>query len=191
VSVGGPDTNREHADQSPESGVDDLSGLFTILYGELRALASAYFRDQPSNHTLQPTALVHEVFLKLAKSQSLQINSAEHFHAVAARAMRQVLIDEARKRTNRKTMVMLSQYATDQRADSGDSIVDAEALCHAIDALREQSERKAAVVECRLLGGLSIEQTATALNVARSTVVADWSFSRAWLAARLKPESAT
>lgn len=174
------DNVREHP-ASPE-----LPELFEALYAQLRVLAERHFRSQPAGAILQPTALVHEVFLKLARSHGLRINNSEHFLAIAARAMRQVLVDDARRRESARSLMTVDPGLLHPSSRTS-TVVDVLCMDEAIELLRNHDKRKAAVLECRLFAGLSIEQTAAALGVARSTVAEDWRFARAWVASRVRP----
>jgi RNA polymerase sigma-70 factor, ECF subfamily len=165
-------------DQAPEA-------LFQLLYGELRAFAQALFGG--SAETLQPTALVHEAYLKLVGAGSLTIKDREHFFSLAARAMRQVLIDHARakardKRGGGRQRITLSSVETPQPGPA----VDLLGLDEALAALAEQSPRRARVVELHIFGGLTLAQIGEMLGVSRTTITDDWAFAKAWLSRRLR-----
>ena len=163
--------------------------LLPLVYQELRALAGSYFKAQRAHHTLQPTALVHEAFVRLVGNKDLEYESRGHFFAVAAKAMRHVLADHARQRRALKRggdRARVTLNGIDSSA--GDSDFDVADIDEALDALAGLSERQARVVELRFFAGLTIEQIAELLGVAKRTIDADWHFARAWLRNRLLTE---
>ncbi len=174
-----------------EFSESQLAGTDTLAqrtYAELRALAGAIFRSQPEGHTLQPTALVHEAFLKLAQAANAQWRGREHFLAVAARAMRQVLASHARKRATHKrgggrARVTLTGIAANDLTSSVD-LVELDAVLTELERL---SPRQTRIVECRIFGGLTLPEIAAALEVSLATVEKDWRRARAWLAVELLP----
>lgn len=178
-------------ERSRGGDADAGEALVERVYGELRALAASYSRGQARGHTLQPTALVHEAFLKLVDQPLERWESRAHFFAVAARAMRQVLTDHARARVAQKRggegweRVTLHEEAL---AGGGGREIDLLALDEAMAELREYDERMHQVVELRYFGGLTLEEAASVLKVSTTTVENDWRAARAWLSARLGPE---
>jgi RNA polymerase sigma factor (TIGR02999 family) len=160
-----------------------VNELLPLLYSELHDLASNHMAGCRPGDTLQPTALVHEVYLKLFPAEGTHWRSREHFLGVAAKAMRSVLIDHARRRGARKrgdgavpnTLDDALLLAFEERAT--DLLALEDALCR----LSVASERAARVVELRFFGGLSVEETARALDVTPSTVERDWQTARTWL----------
>jgi RNA polymerase sigma-70 factor, ECF subfamily len=167
-----------------------LDELFALVYDELRRLASAVRRgDGSATLTLTPTVLVNEAWLKLAPSPSLAQTSRVHFKRIAARAMRQVLVEAARRRSARKrpggASLLLVPY--DEQADQrlADNI-DIVALDDALKDLARLSPRQAAVVEGKFFGGLEVNELAEILNVSPSTVRNDWRVARAWLQTQLR-----
>lgn len=162
--------------------------LFPLVYDELRALAAARLRQEGKSHTLQPTALVHEVFLKLGSHQGFR--GRDHFLCVAVEAMRRVLIDHARAKKAAKrgggdaptSLTLIGPLVDERRPDQ----VDLLALDDALTRLESLSERHLRIVELRFFGGLTIEQTAGALGLAPKTVEAEWTFVRAWLRKELR-----
>jgi RNA polymerase sigma-70 factor, ECF subfamily len=168
----------------------DESGAATlvpVVYRELRALAGHYFRQQRPDQTLQPTALVHEAFLKLVGSAGSGWESRAHFFAVAARAMRQILTDHARRRSAARRgggsdRVTLSGLATPA---GGDSPIGLLALDEALNRLAELSPRQARIVEMRFLAGLDEKEVAHVLAVTTRTVQREWRVARAFLRAEL------
>ncbi|MEY2716603.1 MAG: hypothetical protein RIT24_2946 [Planctomycetota bacterium] len=163
--------------------------LIELVYGELRALASSYMRQQRSSHTLQPTALVNEAFLKIARGNNDVFASRSHFMAVAATAMRQVLINHAEAKNAEKRGGGHRGIPIDPgmaAPDLGISQVDVLAIDEGLRKLEKLDERKARVVEAKIFGGLSHEEIATVLGVSLSTVEADWRMAKAWLAKEMK-----
>ncbi len=156
--------------------------LLPIVYEELRRLAAGYMRQQRREHTLQPTALVHEAYVKLIHEADTDWNDRGHFMAVAARAMRQVLVDYARRRGARKrggdaVRVTLSALP----AGCGSQELDLVEIEELLEHLGELDERKSRVVELRFFGGLTNEEIARVLEVSLRTVEGDWYVARAWL----------
>jgi len=172
---------------------DAATKLFPIVYDELRALAESYLRKERSGHTLQPTALVHEAFLKLVGQKDARYESHGHFLAIAATAMRRVLVRHAEMRASqkrgggqeRRDLASLFDVAAPTPVEEVDHV----ALDQALDRLAELDERKAKAVELRYYGGLSVEETATALATSPATVKRDWEFAKAWLLRALTAES--
>ncbi|MEM7165059.1 MAG: ECF-type sigma factor [Planctomycetota bacterium] len=176
----------------PAGLITDSAGrdLFPEIYGELRALANVWFRSQPSNHTLQPTALVHEAFLRLSKGEPGKVYDRTHLLATVARAMRQILIDHARRRGASKRGGNLARVQLDSVAlATEDQQLDFEVLHEALRELEKLNPRQADIVELRFFGGLTIEETSEVLGVAPRTVRHDWQFARAWLLHRIKGSS--
>lgn len=158
--------------------------LFPLLYDELHAIAGRHLGREKPGHTLQTTALIHEAYLKLVGLDRIAWKDRVHFLSMAARVMRRVLIDhaEARKAAKRGgglTRVSLSGAAGGD-AD-GPPAADLLDLDAALRRLATKDERQVRVVECRFFGGMSIEETASALDVSPATVKRDWSVARAWL----------
>ena len=180
--VADPGGQSGESSESERDPFGEPADAFGELYPELRAIAAAMFNG--SGGTLQPTALVHEVFVKLHRAGRLSINDAEHFKALAARVMRQVMVDHARRRALARGAftVMLDLRAA---AEPEERAIDLLELDEAIRRLHDRDARAARVVDCRVFGGLTLEQTATALGLGRSTVAEDWRFARAWLAKEL------
>lgn len=164
--------------------------LLPIIYGELRALAGAMFRHERAGHTLQPTAVVHDAFLRLADGAT-PAKSKAHFMATAAKIMRQLLIDHARARrtakrggaSDRADTIALDQTPTPEHLAEAD-VLD---LDEALHALATQYPRAAQVVEMRYFGGLTDTEIAEFLDVGHATVERDWALARGWLRRRLKP----
>ncbi len=165
--------------------------LMAQVYEELRGLAGSYLRRQSASHTLQPTALVHEAFLKLVDQTSVQWNGRAHFFAVAAKAMRQVLVDHARAKNADKRGGGWGRVTIDQAVmpgapgSAGGTEVDILALNELLDKLAELDPRQAQVVELRFFGGLTVEEVSLVLGVGKTTVEEEWRMARAWLSKRL------
>jgi RNA polymerase sigma factor (TIGR02999 family) len=162
-------------------------GLLNLIYEELRALAGSLFRGQPADHTLQPTALVHEAFIRLIDQTRVQFNDRAHFFAVAATAMRQILTDHARRTGSQKRggdwkKVDLSAITPALDRDEVDVVV----LDEALSTLAEADTRQARVVELRFFGGLTMEEIARVVGVSKATVELDWRTARAWLGTQLR-----
>lgn len=165
---------------------DALERMLPMVYDELHRIAGRAFAAQHAGHTLQPTALVHEVWMKLAKGVR-PVADRRHFFAVAAKAMRQVLTNHAkaaraRKRGDGRRAVTLHEL----QHEGGEDQVDVIALDDALQRLSELNERHARIVELRFLGGLTIPETAEALEVSHGTVERDWAMARAWLGRELR-----
>lgn len=163
--------------------------LFPLVYDELRALAGRYFRRQNPGHTLQPTGLVHEAFLRLIDQTNAQWKDRAHFFAVAATAMRQILVNHALARNaqkrggGRRKLALTNNWAVDEAPE-----FDAVELDEALRKLATLDERKAKVVELRFFGGLTVEEVAEVLGVSKATVEGDWRMARAWLSRALATE---
>jgi len=163
-----------------------LDQLFTAAYEELRRLASAIRRDDPGA-TISPTALVNEAWLKLAGSPNLAPASALHFKRIAGRAMRQVLVEAARRRHAAKRGSGLAPITLDEGHDQvATTSDDLLALDAALEELGRISPRQATMVEARFFGGLDVAETATLLEVSEATILRDWRAARAWLARELR-----
>lgn len=166
-----------------------LDDLFSLVYEELRRLAS-YARRREPNITLNSTALVHEAWIKLKDSPHLAATSAAHFKAIAARAMRQVLVDEARRRQALKRgggeviLVTLDDLAVQIASCDAELL----ALESALEELARMNARQAQMVEYRFFGGLNVAETANLLGVSESAIERDWRAAKAWLAGRIRPE---
>lgn len=164
--------------------------LFAIVYDELRAVAGNCFRQQPFDHTLQPTALVNEAFLKLVGQTRIQWQSRAHFLAVAARAMRQVLIDHARgkarvKRGGEVCRVTMNEAVT-PITDTDPELLDLDEALHKLAAMDERQSR---IVELRFFGGMTVEEVAHVVGVSKTTVENEWRMARAWLRRELTSET--
>ncbi len=160
--------------------------LLPLLYDELRRLAAAYMRRQPMGHTLQPTALVNEAYLKLAGQQGLSFANRAGFFALAAKVMRQFLVDHARAHNAAKRGGDAVRVTLDERIASLPSRdVDFADLDAALAELGRLDERQAQIIELRFFAGLGIEETAAALSLSPATVKREWATARAWLYRKL------
>lgn len=166
-----------------------LDELMPILYDELRGLAAHYLRRERADHTLQPTALVHEAYFRLVAQNDVHWQSRAHFFGVAAQMMRRVLIDHAKSHRRAKRGGGLIKVELDQAAGlSEEQAVEVIALDDALDALARIDLRKSKIVELRYFGGLSVEETAEVLSVSPNTVMRDWAMAKAWLYNEIKGE---
>jgi RNA polymerase sigma factor (TIGR02999 family) len=156
--------------------------LASIVYTELRRLARRYMARERPDHTLQPTALVHEVYLRLADLRNLHWKNRLHFFAISAQVMRRVLVDFARSRERVKRGGTPQRLSLDECANLG-AHHDAAllALDDALNALAQQDARKCQVVEMKFFGGLSTDEIAQALRVSPDTVLRDWKLAKLWL----------
>ena len=164
-------------------GIENIDQLLPEVYRELRQLAGGLMQGPQGNQTLQPTALVHEVYVKLADGGSW--NDREHFFALAATVMRHVLADYARRRSRKKRGASWNRVTVEVETDSGtpDQLnqVDLEKLDDALTRLSEISSRQARIVEFRFLAGMDSPAIAHLLGVSRRTVELDWRYAKAWL----------
>ena len=156
-----------------------LERLMPVVYAELRRLAAARLRAERPDHTLQPTALVHEAYLRLAEQRSVAWVNRGHFFRIAARIMRRILVDHARRRRARKRdAAPLRLVAAEETADRAPELV---ALDSALTSLEKLDPQQARVIELRFFGGLTVEETAEATGVSTATVKREWRTARAWL----------
>lgn len=160
--------------------------LIALVYADLRRLAGGQLARERGGHTLQPTALVHEAYLRLADHKRLDWQGRTHFFAVAAMTMRRILVSHARKHraAKRGQGGIAVTLCEDQAVEEGRS-VDLLDLDEALAALESIDARQCRIVELRYFGGLTIEETAEALGISPATVKLDWSLARAWLFRRL------
>lgn len=164
-----------------------VDALLPIVYEELRRLAAAYLRRERPGQTLQPTALVHEAYLRLMKDRPDRWQNRAHFCAIAAHSMRQILIEKARARDARKRGGGERRITLEEALVAGQApSIDLLALDLALDRLAAIDAEQARLVELRFFGGLTIEETADALNMSPATVKRHWTMARAWLARELQ-----
>lgn len=195
--VGGPEGGHEEpvgeATQllrAVAAGQADRHGeLLSLVYAELHRLAGRAMKGENPQHTLQPTALVHEAWLKLFDGEAVDFQDRKHLLAVSARAMRQILVDHARGRKRAKRgggWARAEVPLEDTPGSPADEEFDLVALHTALEELEREAPRPAKVVELRYFGGFSVEDTALALDTSESTVAREWRFARAWLSKRLE-----
>ena len=167
-----------------------LERLMPLVYNELRRLAHHYMRRERPDHMLQTSALVNEAYLKLVDHKGMRWQNRAHFYAVAAQAMRRILVDQARSRNYAKRgggerTVELDEAATVAQKQRSDLI----ALDDALKDLAAIDPRKSQIVELRYFGGMSVDETAEVLGLSPKTIMRDWSTAKAWLLRELSPES--
>lgn len=159
-----------------------LDRLMPLVYGELRRLAHSYMRNERAGHTLQTTAIIHEAYLRMIDAGQVRLENRAHFFAVAARLMRQILVDLARTRGYQKRGGGAQQVSLDEamivNPEQSDDLV---ALDDALDALARLDQRQSQVVELRFFGGLTEEEIGEVLKVSSRTVRSDWRLARSWL----------
>lgn len=173
-------TRRLRGWQRGDPGEDAAAGA---LYAELRRRARAHLRRESPGHTLSPTDLVHDIYLRLSR-QRLEWSNREQFYATASRMMRRVLVDHARAKRTSKRDALRIELGEDVAAVNA-SVVDVLAVDAALEELAAEDERQARLVELRFFGGLTLEEAASTLCVSLPTAKRDWRFARAWLARRL------
>jgi RNA polymerase sigma factor (TIGR02999 family) len=156
-----------------------LTPLMDRAYDELRRIARAHFRRERSQHTLQPTALVNELYMKLGGLAGLGFRDRNHFYSIASRIMRRLLVDHARERHAAKRRAILVTLHDEMAVEAG--TFDMMALGAALASLQERYPRESRVVELRYLCGLTNEEVAGVLEVGLATVKRDWKFARSWL----------
>lgn len=168
---------------------DALERLMPLVYRELKRQAERRLRRERPDHTLEPTALVHEAYLKLIDQKQARWRNRAHFFAIAAQAMRRILVDHARARQAEKRggdWKLSFDEAIDVSDDRADRMV---ALDDALKALAELDPQKSRLVELKYFGGLSLEEIAEALEVSRATVIREWRMAKAWLYGELSKQA--
>lgn len=169
---------------------DALDKLMPVVYAELRRIAHRYVRRQGAGQTLQTTAVVHEAYIRLAGQDEVAWQSRAHFYCVCAQVMRSLLVDRARARGAAKRGG--GQYKVslvDEKASSNNRDLDVVALDEALERLAAIDPRKARIVELRYFGGLSVEETASFLDLSPITIKREWLKAKAWLYNELRPEN--
>lgn len=170
------------------SGGDRASAdaLLALVYDELRKIADRYLRRERSGHTLQPTALVHEAYMRLVDISDINWQDRAHFFAVSANVMRRILVDHARARLADKRGGEAERVALEDAISlSNEPDVDLLAVDEALTELAEFDEQQSQIVELRFFGGLTIEETAAVLAISPATVKRDWAMAKAWLHRKL------
>ena len=163
-----------------------LDGLTPIVYAELRRLAHRYMRCERLDHSLQTTALVNEAYIRLVDYKRMRWQDRAHFFAASAQLMRRILVEHARRHNLKRGRGIRHVAFEEAAVISGDPGVDLVALDDALHALARVDPRKVQVVEMRFFGGLSVEETAEALQISPQTVMRDWKVARAWLTQELQ-----
>lgn len=174
------------------SGGDEAAPdqLMPLVYEELRLLARGYLRQENSDHTLQPTALVHEAYLRLVDATQINWQSRAHFYGIAARLMRRILVDHARRQAAAKRGGGARDIPLDEAGDLAQAeTLDLVALDGALENLAQNYPRQCEVVELKFFGGLEMSEISEALQISERTVVRDWEFARFWLRRELKGAS--
>lgn len=167
----------------------EIAALMPAVYEELRRLASSYLRRERDAQSMQPTALVHEVYLRMLRDKPMLFQDRGHFCAIAATAMRRILVERARSRHALKRGGVAPRVTLDESVMSGGdapATADVLALDQALERLEAIDPPRARIVELRYFGGLSVEETATELGMSPATVKRHWSVARAWLARELQ-----
>jgi RNA polymerase sigma factor (TIGR02999 family) len=174
--------------QWSDGDAEVLDDLMPLVYKELRRQASRYLRRERANHTLQPTALINEAYLKLINQRDVKWQNRAHFFAIAAQAMRRILTDYARERKREKRGGAVEDLPIEEAFAivSREKSVDLVALDEALNKLATFDDRQAKVVELRYFSGLSIDETAEVLNVSNVTIRRDWNMAKAWLHQEIK-----
>jgi RNA polymerase sigma factor (TIGR02999 family) len=172
-----------------QGDAEALERLVPLVYAELRKLARAQLRHEQAGHSVQATALVHEVYLRLVNVNRMTVESRAHFMSIAARLMRQILVDRARRKLAGKRGGTATQVSLDDVSPPTARVdpvsVDVLALNEALDELASFDADQCRIVELRFFGGLTIEETAQALEISTATVEREWVIAKAWLYQRL------
>ena len=167
-----------------------VNSLMPVVYQELRRLAASYLRRERGGQTLQPTALVNEAYLRLLKDKPGRWQNRAHFCAIAAHSMRQILIERARARGAQKRGGERQRITLDERLMPGsERSIDLIALDEALERLAAMDPDQARLVELRFFGGLTVEETAAAMDISPATVKRHWAVASAWLARELEGNS--
>jgi RNA polymerase sigma factor (TIGR02999 family) len=163
-----------------------LEDLLPLVYGELRRLASRYLRHEPADHTLQPTALVHEAYLRLIDQRRVRWRNRAHFYGIAAQIMRRILVDHARAHGAKKRGAGWERIPlVEDQTPAGASDVDIVALDDALGRLSTFDPQQGRIVELRYFGGLTIDEVAEVEGISAATVVREWTIAKAWLRGEL------
>ena len=169
-----------------EGDSDAAAQLMPVVYEELRRLARDYLRRERADHTLQPTALVHEAYLRLVDDKSVSWQGRAHFYGIAAKLMRRILVDHARARNAEKRGGLVPKVPLDEARDLPPAATnDLVALDGALQDFARTYPRKSEVVELKFFGGLEAEEIAEVLQVSPKTVLRDWQFAKLWLCREL------
>jgi RNA polymerase sigma-70 factor, ECF subfamily len=174
-----------------DGNTEVLDALLPLIYDELRSLANRYLRRERREHTLQPTALVHEAYLKLVDQKHVRWQNRAHFMGVAANMMRRILVDHARRHTADKRGGEFEKLPIEEEilVVSDEKSVELLALDEALENLAKIDEQKSRIVELRYFGGLSVEETAEVMGVSPVTVKRQWRMAKAWLYGQVAPSN--
>ena len=164
-----------------EGNQNALDLLMPLVYGELRKIAASYLRQERKDHTLQPTALVHEAYLRLTHQKDVAWQNRAHFFGIAAQMMRRILVDHARKRQAAKRDASAWKVATAEVDGGAESAPELLALDRALEELEKIDPQQAKIVELRFFGGLTVEETAEVAGISPRTVKREWRTAKAWL----------
>lgn len=168
--------------QIGDGNKDAVNNLMPLVYDEFHKMAQRYMNRESSGHTLQPTALVSEAYLKIVDQKNVNWQGRSHFFAVGAQAMRRILVDHARKKKSEKRGGgQINLELNEEIALTPNKDEDIIAVDDALKALEQIDERQARIVEMRFFGGLSVQEVAEVLNVSKRTVEAEWTMIKAWL----------
>jgi len=183
-----PDDIDQLLQQLAEGDASASEKLLPVLYDELKRIANQHMRKERNDHTLQATALVHEAYMKLVDQSRVAWQGKSHFCAVASQIMRRILVDHARaksaaKRGQGAQKLMLQEELVPGKQSEGVDLVELDELLNELATL---NPRHAKIVEMRYFAGMTVEETAAALNVSPSTIKGDWRLAKSWLAARLE-----
>jgi len=165
-----------------------LAEVTPLVYRELHQIAARYLARERHNHTLQSTALVHEAFLRLVDQRRVDWQSRTHFFALAAQLMRRILVDHARHTSRLKRGALVPKLSLDESLESGSAgpdLANILSVDQALDDLERKDPRQARIVELRFFAGLTLEETAEALNLSTATIKREWTIARAWLFNRI------
>jgi len=172
--------------ESKQAGLNEIAPL---VYSELRRLARYYMSSERGNHTLEPTALVHEAYIRLSRQHSMNWQNREQFVGVAAQMMRRILINYARDRKAAKRAGASDPVSFEPwLVDTGSRMVDLLDLNRALEGLGQLDRQQEQIVELRFFGGLSLEETAQVLDISTATVKRHWSTARLWLARNMRTQ---
>jgi len=168
-----------------------VEDLLPLIYDELHRRAAAYMRRERQNHTLQPTALVHEAYIKLLDQRSGKWNDREHFFAIASKVMRRILVDHAKSRHRQKRGGTSEDLPLDDALIAGVDLdrTDLMALDEALKRLAKLDEQQERLIELRYFGGLTLDEAARTLGISRATAARDWQWAKAWLHREMTRES--
>jgi len=164
--------------------------LMPLVYEQLRTLARNYLARERGDHTLQPTALVHEAYIRLADETQLTWKDRAHFYGIAARVMRRILVDHARVHNAAKRGGLQQKLSLDAVQELPTVVVDLVELDGALEKFAEDYPRKSEVVELKFFGGLDAKEISEVLQVSEKTVLRDWNFAKLWLCRELSPDAA-